>query len=194
MYEIPISIQSSDGKEYKIRNRGDYRTILDCFDALDDAELESSERLMASLLIFYEDFNCIEDLYKVNNLQELVTKMYDFFNCNQKSSGSESKYKLIDWEQDSQLICSAINNVAGFEIRAVEYIHWWTFMGYYTAIGESTINTIIGIRDKIMRGKKLEKYESEYRRNNPQFFTWNSKTVEQQEAEAYVMNLWNSGG
>lgn len=194
MYEIPISIQSSDGKEYKIRNRGDYRTILDCFDALDDAELESGERLMASLLIFYEDFNCIEDLYKVNNLQELVTKMYDFFNCNQKSSGSESKYKLIDWEQDSQLICSAINKVAGFEIRAVEYIHWWTFMGYYTAIGESTINTIIGIRDKIMRGKKLEKYESEYRRNNPQFFTWNSKTVEQQEAEAYVMNLWNSGG
>jgi len=194
MYEIPISIQSSDGKEYKIRNRGDYRTILDCFDALDDAELESSERLMASLLIFYEDFNCIEDLYKVDNLQELVTGMYNFFNCNQKSSGSESKYKLIDWEQDSQLICSAINKVAGFEIRSANYIHWWTFMGYYTAIGESPINTIIGIRDKIMRGKKLEKYENEYRRNNPQFFTWNNKTVDQQEAEAYVMNIWNSGG
>lgn len=194
MYEIPISIQSSDGKEYKIRNRGDYRTILDCFDALDDAELESSERLMASLLIFYEDFNCIEDLYAVDNLQELVTGMYNFFNCNQKSSGSESKYKLIDWEQDSQLICSAVNKAAGFEIRSAEYVHWWTFMGYYTAIGESPINTIIGIRDKIMRGKKLEKYESEYRRNNPQFFTWNNKTVDQQEAEAYVMNLWNSGG
>lgn len=194
MYEIPISIQSSDGKEYKIRNRGDYRTILDCFGALDDAELESSERLMAGLLIFYEDFNCIEDLYKVDNLQELVTGMYNFFNCNQKSSGSESKYKLIDWEQDSQLICSAINKVAGFEIRSANYLHWWTFVGYYTAIGESPINTIIGIRDKIMRGKKLEKYENEYRRNNPQFFIWNNKTVDQQEAEAYVMNIWNSGG
>ena len=194
MYEIPISIQSSDGKEYKIRNRGDYRTILDCFEALNDAELESSERLIASLLIFYDDFNSIEDLYSVDNLQELVSKMYNFFNCNQQTSGSESRYKLVDWEQDSQLICSAINKVAGFEIRAADYIHWWTFMGYYTSIGESPINTIIGIRDKIMQGKKLEKYEMEYRRNNPQFFNWRNKTVEQQEAEEYVMKLWNSGG
>lgn len=194
MYEIPISIKSSDGKEYKIRNRGDYRTILDCFQALEDAELESTERLVASLLIFYEDFNSIDDLYKVNNLEDLVSQMYDFFNCGQKSGGSECRYKLIDWENDSQLICSAINKVAGYEVRFVDYLHWWTFMGYYTAIGESPISTIIGIREKIMKGKKLETYEKDYRRNNPQFFTWNNKTIADKEAEDYVNQLWNSGG
>lgn len=194
MYEIPTSILSSDGKEYKIRNRGDYRTILDCFQALDDAELESTERLMASLLIFYEDLNSVDDILKIPNLEELVTKMYDFFNCGEQSSGHESKYKLIDWKGDSQLICSAVNKVAGYEIRSVEYLHWWTFMGYYVAIGESPIATIVGIREKIMKGKKLESYEREYRRNNPQFFNWKSKTVADIEAEEYVHELWNSGG
>lgn len=194
MYEIPISILSSNGKEFKIRNRGDYRTILDCFRALGDAELESNERLIASLLIFYEDFNSVDDLYTTEDLQSLVTGMYNFFNCNQKPGGSESHYKLIDWDDDAQMICSAINKTAGFEIRSVEYLHWWTFMGYYTAVGESTLSTVVNIRDKIMRGKKLEKYENEYRRNNPQFFVWNNKTVEEREADELVRKLWNSGG
>lgn len=192
MYEIPVSIQSSNGKEYKIRNRGDYRTILSCFEALNDAELEPNERLIASLLIFYNDFTCVEDLYSVDDLQDLVVKMYDFFNCNQKTSDS-NKHKLIDWQQDSQLICSAVNKVAGFEIRSAEYIHWWTFMGYYSAIGESPISTIIGIRDKIMSGKKLEKYEREYRKANPQYFVWDNKTIDQKEAEEFVNKIWNSG-
>lgn len=194
MYEIPISIRSSDGKEYKIRNRGDYRTILDCFQALDDAELESSERLMASLLIFYEDFNSVGDIARLDNVEELTMKMYDFFNCGQKSEGNHSQHKLIDWENDAQLICSAINKVAGYEVRAIEYLHWWTFMGYYSAIGESPISTVVSIRDKIVRGKRLEKYEREYRNNNPQYFVWKSKTVADIEAEEYVNQLWNSGG
>ena len=55
MYEIPTTIEL-DGKEFNIRNNGDYRTILDCFNALQDAELNKQERLFASLIIFYQDF------------------------------------------------------------------------------------------------------------------------------------------
>ena len=67
-------------------------------------------------------------------------------------------------------------------------------MGYFTAIGESPISTIIGIRDKIVSGKKLEKYERQYRMKNPQYFTWNSKTVEENEADKLVRELWDNGG
>lgn len=192
MYSIPTSI-TVDGKEYKIRNDGDYRTILDCFNALGDVELTANERLMAALIIFYKDFESIYDLEKESNLEQLVAEMYNFFNCNSEVSGTKSSYKLIDWELDSQLICSAINKVANVEIRAQKYVHWWTFMGYYTAIGDSPISTIINIRDKIVRGKKLEKHEREYRQNNPQFFMWNKQTVEDKEAEKLVLELWNSG-
>ena len=74
-----------------------------------------------------------------------------------------------------------------------DYIHWWTFMGYYMSIGECLYSTILSIRDKILNGKKLEKYEREFKLRNPQYFVWNSKTTEQQEADAWLKTVWNSG-
>lgn len=64
-------------------------------------------------------------------------------------------------------------------------------MGYYMSIGEGSLSTIVSIRDKIMTGKKLEKYESKFKRDNPQYFNWNKNTVEQKEAEDWVKDIWN---
>lgn len=191
MYSIPTSVDI-DGKEYKIRNNGDYRMVLDCFSALNDAELNTEERLFASLIIFYEDM----DEYSMEslNLEVAVNKMFDFFNCGSTDQNAKKvPYKLLDWDKDSQLICSAVNKVANTEIRLVPYMHWWTFMGYYSAVGECLLSTILTIRDKIMKGKKLEKYEREFRRDNPQYFVWNSKTLEQEEADKLIAEMWNSG-
>ena len=193
MYTVPTSIIVGD-REYKIRNNGDYRVILDCFLALSDVELTAKERLLAGLIIFYEDFNSLDDLTQNHDLETLTSEMYKFFNCGSDIVGTKSNRKLIDWEQDSQLICSAVNKVAGKEVRAEPYLHWWTFMGYYTAIGESPISTIIHIRDKIANGKRLEKHEREYRASNPQYFVWNNKTVEESEAEKLILDMWNNGG
>lgn len=194
MYEIPTVIKI-DGEEYRIRNDGDYRMVLDCFSALQDAELTSQERLFACLVIFYADINSLEDINKFNDLEKAITEMYKFFNCGQSQGvGRKVNQKLLDWEQDEQLVCSAINKVANTEIRLEKYIHWWTFMGYYSAIGDSTLSTIIRIRDKITKGKKLEKYEREFRRDNPEYFTWNSKTVDDLEADRLLKELWNNGG
>ena len=103
-------------------------------------------------------------------------------------------HKLIDWGMDSQMICSAINKVANKEVRAEPYIHWWTFMGYYSAVGESLLSTVITIRDKMVRGKKLEKHEKEFRRDNPEYFVWNTNRVEDEEAEELFRQLWNQKG
>lgn len=193
MYEIPTTIELS-GKEFNIRNKGDYRTILDCFLALEDAELDKRERLFSSLIIFYEDVNSIEELVKLGNLEQAVKEMFKFFNCgSDDTNGRKVPYKLMDWNKDSQLIASAVNKVAGIEIRSADYIHWWTFMGYYTAIGRSPLSTILEIRDKIVKHKKLEKYEREFRQENPQYFIWNKNTVEEEEADRLVRELWNSG-
>lgn len=193
MYEIPTSI-TIDGRIFQIRNNGDYRVILDCFKALEDEELEASERLLASLIIFYEDFNSIEDVYNIDDLSKLVSEMFKFFNCGNESMGTKVNHSIIDWEQDSQLVCSAINKVANKEIRSEKYIHWWTFMGYYIAIGDSPLSTILGIRNKILSNKKLEKYEQQFKRNNPQYFVWNSRSMQEKEADKIAKEIWNSGG
>lgn len=192
MYSIPKSIIIQD-KEFAIREDGDYRMVLDCFNALNDIELSEQYRVFTALIIFYEELNDFNDLSLYNMyLEDMVREMYKFMNCGEENPVSNNNVKLIDWELDSQLICSAINKVANTEIRAVPYCHWWTFMGYYNAIGESALSNIVGIRNKIARGKKLEKHESEFKRNNPQYFNRNYQTIEQLETDRLVKEMWNS--
>lgn len=193
MYSLPTSIEI-ENREYAITNNGDFRMVLDCFTALQDETLEKEERVLAALIIFYKDINSIEDvLINFANLQEPVIKMYEFFQCGEgENVGANVHIKVIDWDMDSQLICSAINKVAGKEIRFEPYVHWWTFMAYYLAIGECALSTIVSIRHKIAKVKKLENHEKEFKRDNPQYFNWNSRTIQQQEADKLARELWNS--
>lgn len=192
MFDLPTTIEIND-REFGIRNDGDYRMVLDCFSALQDADIPKRERLMTAVVIFYDGFsldNAFDGL-DAEDFSELITKMFDFFSCGKQHIGNKSNHKLIDWEQDEQLIASAINNVANMEVRSVSYMHWWTFMGHYISIGESVLSTVVQIRSKMVEGKKLEKHEQEFRRKNPDYFIWNRQTVEDKEAEALINEIWN---
>jgi len=195
MYSLPITVIIRD-KQFHIRNNGDFRMVLDCFNALTDETLSEDLRVLASLLIFYNEFDSYQSLVPYqDDLEELVTEMYKFFNCGDKESpGAHTKHALIDWEKDEQMICSAINNVANKEVRSIEYLHWWTFLGYYMSVGESVLSTVVSIRNKIVSHKKLEKWEQEFRKENPEYFNWKSKTVEERETENLIRELWNKGG
>lgn len=192
MYELPTSVRVND-KEFHIRNNGDFRMVLDCFNALGDEELGEDYRVLASLIIFYNELNSLEDCEKyLDYLEELTVKMYWFFNCGQKESpGAQTSKILVDWDGDSQIICAAVNNVANVEIRALPYLHWWTFMGYYLSIGESVLATVVSIRNKIVTHQKLEKWEKEFKRDNPEYFIWRSSSVDDREAEKLIKELWN---
>lgn len=189
MYELPTEIMI-EGCPYKIRNRGDYRIILGAFSVLEDTELDRKERIISALIIFYEDLNDVDDVFALPDLESAVKQMYEFFNGDKPEAAKVVK-KLIDWEDDSAMICSAINNVAKTEIRSLEYLHWWTFLSYYMSIGESIMSTVVSIRDKIVSGKKLEKWENDYRRENPQYFMWKKKTAEELDDEEWVKSVWN---
>ena len=196
MYTLPTTVKIRDN-DFKIRNKGDFRMVLDCFNALQDNNLSQQERVISSLIIFYDDVHSYEDLCVLfkddEDLKLAIEKMYDFFNCNQKEVGAKQNYKLIDWDNDSQIICSAINNVANIEIRSLEYLHWWTFMGYYISIGESVLSTVVSIRHKIATGKKLEKYEKDFKKDNPNYFNFDYRTSEQREEDAKLRAMWEGG-
>lgn len=195
MYSLQTTVNVA-GREFHITNNGDFRMVLDCFSALRDEEMSEDCRVLASLLIFYNEFDSLADLIPYqDNLQDLVKEMYKFFNCGQdEAPGAKTERPLVDWEKDSQMICSAVNNVANTEVRALQYCHWWTFMGYFMAIGDSTMSRVIGIRNKIVKHKKLEKDEQEFKRDNPQYFIWKSTTTADRETETLLRELWNKGG
>ena len=64
-------------------------------------------------------------------------------------------------------------------------------MGYFAEVGESVLSTVVGIRNKIKRGKKLEKYEKEFREHNPHYFIWDSRTAQERKDEEDILSLWN---
>lgn len=194
MYRLPTKVIVDD-LEFNIRERGDFRMVLDCFKALQDEELSEDYRVLASLLIFYNELNDPYDLQEYEpQLNDLVKEMYKFINGGEESSpGAERDVSLVDWEQDSQIVCAAINNVANKEIRSLEYLHWWTFLGYYMSIGQSVLSTVVSIRDKIAHHKKLEDWEKEFKIKNPKYFVWR-QTAQEQDLNNLVRDIWNKGG
>ena len=195
MFDLPTTVTIKD-REFGIRDDGDYRMILDVFSALQDIDIPKKERMITAIVIFYDGFsldNVFEKAESSEIMEELVTKMFDFISCGQTNMGNKTNHKLIDWEQDEQLIASAVNNVANTEIRTVDYMHWWTFMGHYISVGESVLSTVVQIRSKLVEGKKLEKHEQEFRKKNPEYFIWNRQTVEDREADALIKEIWNQG-
>ena len=193
MYELPTTVDI-DGNVFHIRRKGDFRVILDCFAALQDDELDKEYKILTAIIIFYEEFDSLEDTNKYGEfLEKLTLEMFKFINCGQDNQrGAESEISLINWEDDSQIICAAVNNVAKQEVRILEYLHWWTFLGYYMSVGQSVLSTVVSIRDKVYRGKKLDKWEQDFKKENPQFFVRKQPTIER-EFEEELRNLWNGG-
>ena len=79
---------------------------------------------MVCLRIMYVDLDKMDtSLY-----MEAYEKAVKFINVGQEDKRENNSPKLMDWEQDEQLVFAAINKVAGTEVRTFEYMHWWTLM------------------------------------------------------------------
>lgn len=147
------------GVEYTINS--DFRDILEIISILQDEERPQMIRPVLALELFYEDFSSIPAKYH----QDAAEWMVGFIGLFEEDDG-KPKPKQIDWEQDWNMIVSEVNKVAKMEVRATEHLHWWTFIGYFNAVGEGQLSFVVSIRDKLRKGKKLEKYEKDFYRQN----------------------------
>lgn len=157
-YYLQTNVQI-DGVSYAINKRGDYRVILDVISALNDEELDNQQRAFCALNIFY-DWNIPP------NPEKAVNEMLLFINCGESDGSKNSKPPIMNWEKDFNMLVAPINKALGCEIRAVEYLHWWTFISGYMEIGECSFSNVVNIRQKKQRGKKLEKWEREFYNEN----------------------------
>ena len=108
--------------------------------------------------------------------------------CGEENVKSNTNnHRLVDWDKDSNLICSAINNVTHQEIRSLDYLHWWTFMGYFMEIREGTYAQVLNLRQKRAKGKKLEKWEQEFWRTNKDICRIRKKLSEDEKAEQELL-------
>jgi hypothetical protein len=96
----------------------------------------------------------------------------------------------MDWEQDAEIIIPAINQVAGREIRLDPGIHWWTFFGWYMSIGDGLFASVLRIRSKKAKGKKLEKWEEEFYQDNKKLIDFRTADAEEVRREKDSILRW----
>lgn len=183
-YSLPTSIEVN-GTVYKIRS--DYRAVLDILAAENDPELHDGEKAEVLLEILYVD----RDSIPISDEAEALEKGVQFIDYSIDSEQTRRPQpRVMDWEQDASLIIPAVNKVAGKEVRAEEYIHWWTFLGWFMEIGDGTFSQVLAIRQKKAKGKKLEKYEQEFARNHPELVNLKKRISEEQQAEMDSIEKW----
>lgn len=188
VWNFPISLNIG-GVEYEIRT--DYRVVLDLLMALNDPELSDSDNKMSAYMksrvileIMFPDWDNIPQ----EHVQEALDKVSEFIDM---GIGDDSKKpKTMDWEQDAPIIIPAINKVLNREIRAEKYMHWWTFLGAYMEIGEGLFSNIIHIRQKKAKGKKLEKWEQEFYKENKSLIDFQHKEKRSNEEKEMLRDYF----
>ena len=180
IYALPTSAEVN-GKTYQIES--DYRAVLDILTALSDKDLTEEERAIAVLDIFYPDFNDIP----LSDYEEALRKCFRFIDHEQDQKEQKKQPTLMSWEQDFEMIVAPINRIAGCEIRALEYLHWYTFLSYYQEIGDCLFAHVVSIRDKKALGKPLDKQEREFYRRNREIIDLKTNYT---DAEKNILAAW----
>lgn len=190
-WELLTSIEI-DGISYAIRT--DFRAVLDVLTAMSDPDLflpDASDqekayiRMDTLLQIMVEDYENLPP----EKLGEACEAVIEFIDCGMKDDGKRKPHTM-DWQQDAQIIIPAINRVQGTEIRALPYLHWWTFLGAYMEIGECLFAQVVHIRQKKQNHQKLEKWENDFYNQNKDIIDLRKKISEEQKIEMENLEKW----
>lgn len=175
IYDLPTSLEVN-GRTYDIRS--DFRDVLTILTAFEDPDLEPREKAYVCLTVLYRDAEEIPP----EDLQEAYAQALAFIDNGAKKNPRGSA-RTIAWEQDAAIMFPAVNRAAGFEVRSVEYIHWWTFMGYFMEIKDSLYAHVLSIRHKKAKGKTLEKWEKDFWTQNSDICVIRAKLTEEEIEE-----------
>lgn len=170
---LPTELEFGGGR-WAIRS--DYRQVLTILSAFEDPELTDAEKLYVCLHNLFVDFGRMGPEDYAGAYRAAV----DFIDCGAKGGGGP---RTMDWEQDAPLIFAAVNRAAGREVRGVAYMHWWTFLGLFMEIRGSMYATVLALRQKRARHKKLEKHEQEFWNGNLEICRLRRRLTEAERAE-----------
>ncbi len=169
--------------------RSDYRAALDVLTAFSDPELDGRGRAAVLMSVIFVSPEAIPS----GEYPEAVRAACSFLNgprgfAGQRGAARAGAPRLYDWEADADLIAAAVCGVAGRDVRAEPYLHWWTFLSYFYEIGDCLFSTVVAIRKKKASRQRLTREEERFFRENPELFA-----ARENEDEARLLS-WLSKG
>lgn len=151
---LPESL-NVNGTEYEINT--DFRIALLILQAANDNSLNDREKAAVIL------YNLFCDEVKEEDIEEALKEAAWFLDGGDNYDDTPaSPTPIISWEQDQRYYFSAVNKVAGHDIRKDEHLHWWSFLSLMAEIGEGMFAQMLNVRRKRSEGKKLTKDENEF--------------------------------
>ena len=177
LYALPVQATFGD-QIYSLHT--DFRVILKILQVLEDPVLPEILRWRVALGLFYD--RPVPPAHQPAAMEYLA----EFLRCGQQES--KAGPKLLDWQQDAPAIISGVNAAAGCEVRAMENVHWWTFLSWFHAMPPGQLSTVVSIRDKLRRGKQLEAWEKEFYRENKQTIDFRTPESAEELAEKDRLN------
>ena len=127
------------------------------------------------------------------DIPEAIEKARWFLDCGREPDG-KIRPKLMDWEQDADIIIPALNQVSGQEIRMSPDIHWWTVYGWFMSIDKGLFCTVLRIRNKLSTGEKLDKSEKKFYRENRKLVELKNKDTDAvRQAREEIKGLLGGG-
>lgn len=179
--ELPESL-TVNGREYEINS--DFRVALSIMEALNDIELSDADKAAVILLNLFCDEVEPEDYEEaLKQASWFLDGGMEYKDALNSTADKRQKLPVLDWTQDARFIFSAVNKVAGCEVRALSNLHWWSFLSFLSEIGEGMLSTIISIRQKKNAGKKLDKTELEFYKKNKDIVDIKPKLTEEQKKQ-----------
>lgn len=181
-WSLPTRLEVA-GRQIPIR--ADFRQILRILAVLSEEEQPEFLRWCKALKLFYTQ-------PIVPHERTLAAqRLCDFITCGHP--GQKGR-RLLCWQHDAPVIAMEVNRVAGQEIRQLEFLHWWTFLGWFHAIGDGPLAQILSIRRKLATGEQLTKEERLfYRQNRSRIRLPESEQVAREKAQLEQM-LRGKGG
>ena len=165
------------GVDYPIRS--DFRVVLNIFEALNDDTLSDDDKALVLLKSLYFTFSAIPKEY----WQEAAEQATWFLDGGDIPKVTSDGLKTFDWKQDEGLVFPAVNKVAGYETRSCKYLHWWTFVGLFNEVGDGLFSSVMSIRTKLKKGKKLDDSEKEFYKTHKNMINLYTEKEKQEIAE-----------
>ena len=157
----PLSVTVGD-ETIKIRNKCDYRVVLDVIEVLTDEELTFFDKIETALYIFYETPP------KAENEFEAIKKINEIISCGKPDNGGKAQSRrLMSWKDDFNYIAPAVSRICGYDVRNPKaYTHWYSFVGSYMEIGDCFFASIVAIRKKTANHERLQPHEEAFMKEN----------------------------
>lgn len=178
-WSLPVTAEIGGGG-YRLNT--DYRDVLEIIGYLEH-EPDKQAAAHIALALFFVDYDDMPPEHWAQAAQYLE----GFLGCFEAETGRPQP-KQFDWEQDYAMIVSGVNKVAHAEVRAMPYLHWFTFVSFFMEVGEGQFSTLVSVRQKLAKHKKLEKWEQEFYRNNKDRVKLKPKYTPEEQAEK---DRWN---